>query len=219
MSGNAPRSNAREKDGPAIAEAERASRGLLGPALMPAAPRRQRLKSVPTKKTGRARLKSVPSDKAPFPSERQRRCKGLERKTFPGYIQWAVDFDYADKLSDEDRAWLAAFSEEHYKGWFLKKETQVHPRDKLREANAAHGRRRRGHDVLSFEDYRDPMSISTIHSGNTGSPVFRGCRGDRDADQLRALAGALGQDPSELRGRNVVEDAMVQWLDRPRRVK
>lgn len=216
MSGNAPRSNAREKDGPAIAEAERASCGLLGPALMPTAPRRQRLKSVPTKKTGRARLKPVHPDKAPFPSERQARCNGLNRKMYPGYVQWAVDCDYAEKLSKDDREYLSGFLEEYYKGWFLKKETQVHPPDKLREANAACARRRRGEDVLSFEDYRDPLSISTVESARR--TIERPSPGHGDA-QIRILAGAMGRDPDELRSSNVVEDAMVQWLDRPRRVK
>lgn len=187
---------------------------------MPAAPRRQRLGSVTTKKAGRARLKSVPPDKAPFPSPRQRLCKGLQRNIFPGYIQWAVDFDYADKLSPEDRAYLAAFSEEHYKGWFLKKETQVHPPDKLREANAAHGRRRRGHDVLSFEEHRHHLDISTAgpHESRNGSDD-QAPLDTSEQTQLRVLAGSTGKDTHELRGRNVEEDKMVQRLDRPRRVK
>lgn len=61
-----------------------------------------------------------------------------------------VDVDYADKLGEADKVWLASFLEEHYRGWRLKAETQVHPVGMIRQANAAHHRRRRGFEPVEF---------------------------------------------------------------------
>ena len=96
--------------------------------------------------------------KQPFPSERQTYCRGLSRGVYPAYLRDQVDYDYVDKLSDTERQWLAAFTEEYLRGWWVKAETQVHPVDLLRQSNAAHQRLRRHQDPLAFASVRDDIA-------------------------------------------------------------
>lgn len=39
---------------------------------------------------------------------------GAYGRNHPASVRWMVDFDYLDKLTDEERAWLAEFSDCHY---------------------------------------------------------------------------------------------------------
>lgn len=70
------------------------------------------------------------------PSARQKRCVGLARGTYPAYLRDLVDYDYDKGLPDAARQWLAAFTEEHYRGWRLKAEQQVTPVEAIRSAKA-----------------------------------------------------------------------------------
>jgi hypothetical protein len=81
--------------------------------------------------------------KQDFPSARQRSCAGLNRRFYPPYQRDLIDYDYDQRLPQGAREWLAAFTEEHYRGWRLTNETQLNPLPALREADAARSRARR----------------------------------------------------------------------------
>jgi len=154
------------------------------------------------------------SEKSEFPSERQASCAGLRREFYPAYFGELVDYDYDDDLPEEARQLLAAFTEEHYKGWRLRNETQLHPVEQLREA-AAHAKLVREH--------RDPLALGPSIEGQAaqGDQGADGTGGaDRDGRlQLRLLAGSRSQDAHELQGRNVVEDELIAELDERRKRK
>jgi hypothetical protein len=139
----------------------------------------------------------------PFPSPRQSRCPGLQPRLYPSYLRDLVDVDYAAQLSDAERIWLAAFLEEHYRGYRLANETQLHPLDKLRESDAARKRVLRSEDVLAFEQHR-------AGSLDEASEVRGGCE---DA-ALQLLAGSQSRNPHELRSKNFVEDDLIKSIDR-----
>lgn len=90
-----------------------------------------------------------------FPSQRQRSCAGLKLKFYPEYERDLVDVDYADRLPEAARVWLASFLEEHYRGWRLKGEAQIHSVDQLRASNRDHYRRYVGHEPHRFVKTRD----------------------------------------------------------------
>lgn len=94
-----------------------------------------------------------------FPSARQRRCAGLKRAYYPDYVREFVDYDYDASLPDAARVWLAAFSEEYYRGWRLKRETQLHGLEHLRAAGAEQQRRRAHQDPLGFAAHRGSEPI------------------------------------------------------------
>lgn len=153
-----------------------------------AASLKRRLRAVPTPTP-----ESPSTARASFPSARQRTnaISLLGANTYAPYVKWAVDYDYARRLSPKDLIWLAAFSEEYYKGFRRKDETQILPPDALRQANADHAQRRR---IRPTDKQAEPAD------------------GEFEA-------ASRGLQEHELRGRNLVEDEMVRWLDRPRRVK
>lgn len=70
-----------------------------------------------------------------------------------------MDYDYLDKLTDAERQWLAAFTEEHVKGFRLKGETQVTTREAINAANAARMRAVRARDPLVFAAEREAMGM------------------------------------------------------------
>src|SRR5438876_5924172 len=80
------------------------------------------------------------------------------RGVYPPYLRDQVDYDYVEKLSDDEKQWLAAFTEEYLKGWWVKAETQVHPVELLRQSNAAHQRLRRHQEPLAFAGVRDKIA-------------------------------------------------------------
>ena len=82
------------------------------------------------------------NSKNPEWSPRQLAASGLNRR-FYGSQRELVDYDYDAALPDDARVWLAAFTEEHYRGWRLKSEEQVHPLPALRAADAARKRAER----------------------------------------------------------------------------
>jgi hypothetical protein len=101
----------------------------------------------------------VPPDLLPcvreaFPSARQKRCAGLKRSYYPDYVREFVDYDYDESLPEAARVFLAAFSEEYYRGWRLKRETQLHGIEHLRAAGAEQQRRRAHQDPLGFAAHR-----------------------------------------------------------------
>jgi hypothetical protein len=121
-----------------------------------------------------------------------------------------VDYDYDEDLPEEARVWLSAFSEEHYKGWRLKAETQLHPIERLREAGADAQRRRRGECVMAFGQHRGE-SIDGAGEGD-----LREHAGTSSLLQMLSVDGANGLAPHELRSRNRTEDRMVERLDERR---
>lgn len=59
---------------------------------------------------------------------------GLEVNSFPKHKRWAVDQDYTDKLSEEEKQWLSQFNEEFYKNKVKKNDPKaLHNTDKLRK--------------------------------------------------------------------------------------
>jgi hypothetical protein len=81
-----------------------------------------------------------PSRPRPVPtpnwSPRQQRASGLNRRFYAPHVRELVDYDYDAALPEEARVWLAAFTEEHYRGWRLKSEQQLLGLPALRAADA-----------------------------------------------------------------------------------
>src|SRR5438270_12657789 len=79
-----------------------------------------------------------PPDKYPFPSPRQARAQAkapdLQIGTYPPFLREMLDADYLGELTETERVWLAAFLEEHYKGWRLRNETQINPVEAIRDS-------------------------------------------------------------------------------------
>ena len=107
--------------------------------------------------------------KQPFPSARQARSPGLRRGVYPAYLRDQVDYDYVQKLSDEERIWLAAFTEEYLKGWKLKSETQVLPVELARRAWAEQRRVRQHQDPLLFGQQREELARETLRETTSGA--------------------------------------------------
>lgn len=75
--------------------------------------------------------------KAPFPSERQSKAKGVFKEHYPAYLRDLVDCDYSARLSQKDRIWLGAFLQEYYAGFWYRSETQVMDCQMRRQSTAA----------------------------------------------------------------------------------
>jgi hypothetical protein len=59
---------------------------------------------------------------------------GLIPQAFPKNKRWAIDQDYIDGLSPEEKAWLAQFNNEYYGGKVKKGDnTALHNSDSLRK--------------------------------------------------------------------------------------
>ncbi len=130
--------------------------------------------------------------KQPFPSARQARGLGVRPALYPAYLRDRVDYDYIDRLSAEERTWLAAFTEEWLKGWSLKSETQVLPIEARREVWAARRRAQRAgqheaqlhhanmvHEALreqppSASEVEDQIIRAIDHRRMDGRPQRRG---------------------------------------------
>jgi hypothetical protein len=81
-------------------------------------------------------------------SKRKRKFKtppehGLYAKNYTKPVQWKVDFDYLDKLSDEERRWLSDFSNSYYGGDFRSQHGSVWFPHERREAHVAKNAARR----------------------------------------------------------------------------
>src|SRR3954462_11294944 len=90
------------------------------------------------------REQSASTEKHPFPSPRQARAPGLQKGYYPPFLRELLDADYLDELTETERVWLAAFLEEHLRGWRLKNETQINPVEAIRES-ARDAKRQRDH--------------------------------------------------------------------------
>jgi hypothetical protein len=77
-----------------------------------------------------------------------------------------VDYDYDDALPEDARIWLAAFSEEYYRGWRLKKETQLLNLTQIREAGAIKRLRGAHQDPLAFSCYRGELEADPTQEGD-----------------------------------------------------
>lgn len=133
------------------------------------------------------------------PSARQARSEGLKRRYYAQGLRELVDYDYDDRLPEAARQWLAAFTEEHYRGWRLSAEEQVTRLEHLRAAGAAKARLARGGPALlrSMEE-QGAAALQTL--------------------ELQRTADAAGLQPEELRGRNFAEDSMIARIDAQRLV-
>jgi hypothetical protein len=190
----------------------------------PSAPQRNGSpKSV--NRSGRAQKEKTTStinqSKSAFPSARQAACAGLRRQFYPDHLRDLVDYDYAEALPEEARVFLAAFTEEHYRGFRLKRETQVTTLEHLREADAARKRVVRGEDVLAFGKHVD--RLVTVHGKAPGEAghSFRALRspqhlGGRVSVAAALVAGSSGLQVHELAATNYAEDRMVDELDEQR---
>jgi hypothetical protein len=149
------------------------------------------------------------AERSGFPSTRQAKAPGLRREFYPAYLRELVDYDYDGQLPESARVWLAAFTEEHYRGWRLSAETQLHSLTQIREAGAEHQRRRRRQDPLSFAQHREEQRSPTTTSTSELLEVELA---------MRMAAAELDMEPHELRARNHTEDELIDRLDaaRPR---
>jgi hypothetical protein len=121
----------------------------------------------------------------PFPSARQKRCAGLKRSYYPDYVREFVDYDYDDSLPEDARVFLAAFSEEYYRGWRLKKETQLHGLTHLRAAGAEQQRRRAHQDPLGFAAHRGTELVERPADRDVEAEMVRAL--DEDSEKLSEL--------------------------------
>lgn len=129
-------------------------------------------------------------------SRRQLGCAGLQKRFYPEFQRDLVDFDYLKRLSESERVWLAAFTEEHYRGWRLKSEEQVHSLEQLRAADAARKVLQRGYQGLEKQVERESMD-EQFAFGVTRTD------GSRGREQLESQAA-------------MSEDELVGMLDRKR---
>lgn len=58
-------------------------------------------------------------------SPRRRSLHGLYARNFPRDRRWAIDQDYADKLTPDEKAWLAEFNDRYYGGDFRDSDPDV----------------------------------------------------------------------------------------------
>ena len=144
---------------------------LRGDAKCGVSPRRSVLRVVKG-----SEAQGAPAAREAFPSARQARAAGLKRNYYPEYLREFVDYDYDEALPDAARVWLAAFTEEYYRGWRLKKETQIHSLEHLREAGAQRKRRR---------EHQDPAAWGA-HRGSSTAPCEAG-RADQEDTMIAAL--------------------------------
>lgn len=157
----------------------------------------------------RVRRLSKP-ERSAFPSARQRGCAGLKKKFYPHHLREMIDYDYAGGLPEDARQWLAAFTEEHYKGFRVKRETQVTKVEHLRAADAARKRTTRGEDVMAFRKHLEQeRAVLPPASGDHALHV-------PSILEFALLAGAAGMQEHELRARNHTEDRMLDELDEQR---
>ena len=154
-----------------------------------------------TTKNRAARPKRIP-----FPSPRQRRAVGLDAPTYPPYLRDLLDYDYTDSLSEDERIWLAAFSEEYYRGWRLKGETQIQNLDQIRAS---------GRDRFRLASHEEPLAFAA-HRGPSLDDPTAAPRG-HDGPHLTLLSGGSSGDGSPRRTLNPTEDDMVRRIDRKRR--
>lgn len=152
----------------------------------------------------------VKPEKAAFPSARQKGCAGLKKKFYPQHLRELVDYDYAEGLPEGARQWLAAFTEEHYRAYRVKRETQVTTLQHIREADAARKRRSRGEDVMAFRKHlQEERSTLPPASGDAALHV-------PSVLEFALLAGSSGMQEHEMRARNHAEDQMVKGIDERR---
>lgn len=187
----------------------------------PAAGRKRPQERAPA---GRSRPSS--SVHSVFPSARQASCEGLKRQFYPDYLADLVDYDYDDDLPPEARQFLAAFTEEHYKGFRLKAETQVTPIEHIRAADASRKRVVRGEDVMAFAKHINrevqvmtdrggvPGVFEEGHGGNPRQETLSCGRARHRISSAAALvAGVSGLQAHEFVAANHVEEAAAEALD------
>lgn len=156
------------------------------------------------------------SQRAPFPSARQASCAGLKPQFYPPYLRGLVDYDYADKLPPDARQWLAAFTEENYRGLRFKGETQVTTLEHLRAADASKKRVSRAQDVMAFGKH---MSLASFRQSLNDTRAALPAHGEPhvpSAFEFALVAGAAGVQSHELRARNHTEDELLDELDERR---
>lgn len=82
--------------------------------------------------------------------------RGLYKQNHYKYNQEYVDYDYIDKLTDEEAEWLANFSDNYYSGRF-KKDDALNPIKDRTQAYAEARHRRR--DIMSAR-YKSRINIT-----------------------------------------------------------
>jgi hypothetical protein len=80
---------------------------------------------------------------------------------------------------------LAAFSEEYYRGWRLKRETQLHGLTHLRAAGAEQQRRRAHQDPLGFAAHRGTELVERPADRDVELELVRAL--DEDSEKLSEL--------------------------------
>ena len=101
--------------------------------------------------------------------------KGLKKRFHRKYVREFVDIDYADKLSDEDKEWLANFLDNYYGGvWKSDDEKNVMPSSDKREMwRNNHARRRDISNIMhkieaeeiTYYDDKDKEELFTVEVG------------------------------------------------------
>ncbi len=86
---------------------------------------------------GSSKRKPATKPKASAPTKsgaKRLSFKGLAPSTYPQPIRWKLDVDYLDQLSQEERAWLSRFLDQHYGNNFRDATLDEWPVLKRREA-------------------------------------------------------------------------------------
>lgn len=160
--------------------------------------------------------RAVQPKRAAFPSARQKGCAGLKPQFYPPYLRGLVDYDYADELSPADRQWLAAFTEEHYRGLRFKGETQVTTIEHLRAADASKKRVSRAQDVMAFGKHMSMASFRRSLDETRSALPAHSEPHVPSAFEFALVAGSAGLQAHELRARNRTEDDLIDELDERR---
>jgi len=77
-----------------------------------------------------------------------------KRRHVRKHLFWRIDYDYWDKLSDEEKKWLDTFTDEYYDNVFNELDP-VHKLDAPSEYAIKHGSKRKGtvKQQLMYEEY------------------------------------------------------------------
>lgn len=109
---------------------------------------------------------------------KQKNQAGLNSRNYPKPIRPFVDVDYAQRLTDEERTWLATFLDGYYGGDFRASDDGQWPQDERRKTWVSlNGIRRDAYAVAQAGECldqtdEDPRSTDTAGSDETPTPEY-----------------------------------------------
>ena len=109
---------------------------------------------------------------------------GLAASTFPRSVAWRVDQDYADRLSLDERQWLAAFNDRFYGADFRGETSVAWSTDERREVYRAKNAANRDVMTVDIPNHGQDIPVETVEledavafdDGPLDSPPYKAAR-------------------------------------------